>query len=265
MKSSINTTENVEKQYTSSDNLSVRIKLHNEYSTNKEGLVPFLFRHYQFQEGYHILELGCGTGMQWENRIEELPKNCTLILSDFSEGMVEVVKEKYQAYSNVIAQRINIQEIPYPDESFDVVIANHMLYHVPDLKQAFQEMNRVLKKDGILYASTNGNGGLRSYLQEAVKQFHPTTNAYSSLYAFSLQNGEELLKPYFKEIKRIDYPDSLAITNTEDLINWMKSTTSISDIREEDYQGLFDYFEEIRLAEGVIDIPKEAGLFIARK
>ena len=154
--------ENVKEQYKDDNNLSIRIKLHAKHSTNKQGFIPWLFEKYKFSNGYRILELGCGNGEQWQNRIQQLPADCILVLSDFSEGMVKNVWEKYSNHKNLLAQNIDIQNIPFPDNSFDVVIANHMLYHVPDLLKALSEVKRILKSGGKFYAATNGNGGMQT-------------------------------------------------------------------------------------------------------
>ncbi|WP_084767053.1 class I SAM-dependent methyltransferase [Clostridium nigeriense] len=52
---------------------------------------------------------------------------------------------KTRMYNNVSFQQIDIQDINFPDETFDVIIANHMLYHIPDLQKALYEVKRVLK------------------------------------------------------------------------------------------------------------------------
>ena len=69
-----------------------------------------------------------------------------LVLSDFSAGMVKVSKENCRHHDNVEYQVIDIQDIPFGDETFDIVIANMMLYHVPDLHRALTEVRRVLKR-----------------------------------------------------------------------------------------------------------------------
>lgn len=261
----MNNIENIKEQYKDDNNLSMRSRLHLKHSTNKQGLAPWLFSIYNFAKGYRILELGCGNGGQWQNRIDQLPENCILVLSDYSEGMVKAVWDKYSDYTNLLAQKIDIQSIPFPDNTFDMVIANHMLYHVPDIPKALSEVNRILKSGGKFYAATNGNGGMRSYLHNAFKQINPMINAFTENFSFNLQNGKDILSQYFEQIQRYDYEDALSITETQDLIDWIRSTITIANFSEEDLYGLYDYFDSIRQREGAINIPKEVGLFIATK
>lgn len=263
--SSMDKIENVKEQYKDDNNLSIRIKLHAKHSTNKQGFIPWLFEQYKFSNRNHILELGCGNGEQWQNSIQHLPSDCILVLSDFSEGMVKNVWEKYSNHNNLLAQTIDIQNIPFPDNSFDVVIANHMLYHVPDLPTALSEVKRILKSGGKFYSATNGNGGMRPYLHNAFKQINPKHDFFTQNFSFNLQNGIEMLRDYFGDVQRVDYEDSLSITETQDLIDWLKSTITIANYSENDLHGFYDYFDSIRLREGAINIPKETGLFISTK
>jgi ubiquinone/menaquinone biosynthesis C-methylase UbiE len=257
--------ENVKEQYKDDNNLSIRSNLHAKHSTNKQGFFPWLFEKYEFSKGYRILELGCGNGVQWQNRIQDLPDDSILVLSDFSKGMVKIVWEKYSSKKNMLAQKIDIQNIPFPDGCFDVVIANHMLYHVPDLPKALSEVKRILKSGGKFYAATNGNGGMRPYLHNAFKQVNPKLNSFTKDISFTLQNGKEMLSQYFEDVQRCDFEDSLSITVTQDLIDWLKSTITIASYSENDLNGFYDYFESIRQKEGAINIPKESGLFISTK
>ena len=97
------------------------------------GFGNWIISNYRIGKGMKVLELGCGTGDMWKNR-ESLIGDCSkLILSDFSEGMVAVAKENVGNYDNIEYMVLDIQEIPYEDETFDIVIANMMLYHVPDI------------------------------------------------------------------------------------------------------------------------------------
>lgn len=263
--SNVNETKKIEKQYLDDGKLLRRINLHVKHSTNTQGFIPWLFDWYEFYDNFKILELGCGNGRQWEGRIESLPKGCKLILSDFSDGMVNIVRNKFLIYNALSFEKIDIQSIPYLDETFDVVIANHMLYHIPDLSTALSEVKRVLKTGGKLYSTTNGNGGLRLFVHNVLEHFCCDINVFTQEWSFSLQNGTEILRNYFSDVKRCDYKDSLSITKTQDLVDWIESTISISNYPEKSIDGLFDYLEEIRKKEGTINIQKENGLFISIK
>ena len=261
----MNKTQNVEQQFSNDKNLDFRIEFYKKYTTNKYKFADWLFDKYKFKENISILEIGCGNGKHWEERIEKLPKGTKLILSDFLDGMLDLVKEKYSSYKNVSFEKIDIQSIPFEDESFDIIIANHMLFHVPNLDKGLSEVQRVLKKGGYFYSATDGNGGMRPFLHEAIKQFDKENDAFTEKLPFNLQNGKEILSKYFSSVERYDYENTLAITKTEDLIEWLKSTKSISGFSEENLTNLYKYFENIRIQNGAINIPRETGVFISVK
>lgn len=261
----MNKTQNVENQFSNDKNLDFRIEFYKKYTTNTYKFADWLYDKYEFKENISILEIGCGNGKHWEGRIEKLPKDTKLILSDFLDGMLDLVKQKYSSYQNVSFEKIDIQSIPFEDESFDVVIANHMLFHVPDLDKGLSEVKRVLKTGGYFYSATDGNGGMRPFLHEAIKQFDKENEAFTEKLPFNLQNGKEILSKYFSSVERYDYENTLAITKTEDLIEWLKSTKSISGFSEENLINLYNYFENIRVQNGAINIPRETGVFISIK
>jgi ubiquinone/menaquinone biosynthesis C-methylase UbiE len=200
MISNVNKTEKVKQQYADDKNLSARMNLHSKHSTNKQGFYAWLWEQYDFPANSKILELGCGNGGQWENNTGNLPDGCSVILSDFSEGMVNAVKQKYAKYELLSFQQIDIQDIPFQNDTFDVIIANHMLYHVPDLSKALSEVKRVLKIGGLFYSSTISNGGMQPFLHESFKLFNPDTKAFTQQFSFNLQNGHALLSEYFHEV-----------------------------------------------------------------
>lgn len=137
----VNNKEVVRKQYVNSNNLETRISIHEKYSVNKEGFDNWIISHYEFKKGIRVLELGCGNGNMWKGK-EDLIKKCSVfIMSDFSEGMVKATKETLGTDLPITYQVIDIQNIPYEDENFDVVIANMMLYHVPDLDKGLWKYN----------------------------------------------------------------------------------------------------------------------------
>lgn len=262
----MNQPESVRAQYADGKNLSIRQALHEKYSANRYGLQNWIWDQYQFQPGSRILELGCGTGAFWEERAQTLPKDAVLLLTDLSQSMVAEAWGRAGAHPRVLAQRMDIQEIPFSAESFDAVIANHMLYHVPDLPKAMAQVHRVLKPGGVFYCATNGAQGMSEYLHRALKEFNPAIDAFGPhSSSFTLQNGRSALEPLFPSVRLAEYADSLRITQTQDLVDWIASTLSIAELAPGQLTGLYDFFETRRGEKGYIEIPKQVGMFIAQK
>jgi len=254
----INTTEYVQKQYQKSDGLHTRISIHEKYSTNKMGLSNWYFTKYEMNSGMRVLELGCGTGSMWMGHEDVIEKCGELVLSDFSTGMLEKAKENIGDISNVSYRVIDIQDIPYEDESFDIVIANYMLYHVPDIKKALSEVRRVLKSGGLFYAGTTGENGI----METIVKYLNMPLCYKN--TFSLENGLKQLESFFSEIHIERYIDLLAVTNMDDLMEYIYSGITFSNecklSRDEVKAILTSHMEN-----GVLVLPKEPGMFVARK
>jgi len=59
-------------------------------------------------------------------------------------------KEFFSVYDEVIYPQIDMTAMPYPDESYDVVLHSDTLEHIPDPIKGLQECQRVLKKGGAL-------------------------------------------------------------------------------------------------------------------
>lgn len=236
--STINNQKNVKEQYASAENLNTRISIHQKYSTNKMGFGNWIFSNYKITPSMKVLELGCGTGDMWKGH-EDLIKACNkLVLSDFSEGMLENAKanlgDKASLGDGLEYRVIDIQNISFEDENFDVVIANMMLYHVPDMNRGLSEVRRVLKKGGDFYCATFGEHGIIEFLCKVLNAYGVEDKANKN---FTLQNGKEILEPFFSEVQRLNYEDSLAVTNLDDLIEYiysLSSMTSLSNVPKEE-------------------------------
>src|SRR5690348_5746292 len=143
-------------QYKNSEKFNARVMLHARFSINKYGWHRWIFDHFKLSQGARVLELGTGPGYLWQSNRDRIPEDLQITASDFSPGMVEEAKHNL-AWGKVFDfQVIDAQSIPYEDAFFDAVIANHMLYHVPDRPKALGETRRVLKPGGRFYASTVG-------------------------------------------------------------------------------------------------------------
>ena len=188
----------MKEQYSTADNLNIRISIHKKYSVNKKGFWNWIFSNYQIEDGMSVLELGCGTGEMWIGK-DDLIKRCsTLILSDQSEGMLSMAKANLREYDRIEYRAADIQDIPFSDGQFDIIIANMMLYHVPDLSKGLQEVHRVLKENGTFYCATYGENGIKEHIELLFDDF-PISSIYN--YNFTLQNGKEKLKRYFPNVE----------------------------------------------------------------
>lgn len=252
---------NIIEQYKNAKNLNDRISLHEKYSTNKQGWFNWLFNQIDFSRVNRLLELGCGNGKLWqENRIDL--RNREIFLSDISEGMVEEVRNKLGSDFNCIVA--DAEKIPFKDSYFDSIIANHVLFYLNDLNLGLKEIDRVLKPNGVFYCSTYGKEHMKE-ITELVQNFDSRINLSNhSLYdIFGLENGEAILKKYFSNVQRLEYPDSLEITESKPLIDYIMSCHgNQNEILGPRLNEFKEYIEFILNKNDKIVVTKQAGLFI---
>lgn len=250
----------VKEQYKDATKLKTRISIHEKYSANKQGFGNWIFEQYNIGENNKILELGCGNGEMWKDHFHKLPPNTFLILSDFSEGMLAEAKNNLPGSEALSFQQIDIQNIPFANNSFDIVIANMMLYHVPDLNKGLSEARRVLKNGGIFYCATYGEHGIIEYIQNLLSDYGVQKNINK---VFTLQNGEKILKQHFSSIEKRIYEDHLEVTNTKDLVQYVLSLTSMVNLSEVGKEEIHTILDSKKI-DGKIYVPKEYGIFIAK-
>ncbi|MBR6365451.1 MAG: class I SAM-dependent methyltransferase [Lachnospiraceae bacterium] len=257
---SISDKNTVEKQYNTSNHLNTRISIHDKYSTNKQGFGNWITSHYDIREGMKVLELGCGTGSMWVGKGELVAKCSQLILSDFSAGMLEQTKSTLADLEGIEYQVIDIQNIPYADQTFDVVIANMMLYHVPDLERGLREVRRVLKEDGTFYCATYGENGIMEYIYGLFEKYDVKA---SPNHAFTMQNGADKLGNVFDEVKRFNYEDALEVTNFDDMADYVYSLAGMSGLENVSRETMLQVLNE-NAVDGVLRVPKDYGMFTAK-
>ena len=255
---------NIIEQYKNAKNLNDRISLHEKYSTNSQGWFNWLFEKIDFSKVNRLLELGCGNGKLWQENQIDL-RNREIFLSDISEGMVEEVRNKLGSDFNCIVA--DAEKIPFKDAYFDSVIANHVLFYLNDLNQGLKEISRVLKSNGILYCSTYGSRHMKE-ITDIVQNFDSRINLSNhSLYdVFGLENGECILKKYFTSVQRMDYQDSLEITESKPLIDYIMSCHgNQNEMLGPRLSEFKEYIEKLLVNNGKIIVTKQAGLFVCGK
>ena len=250
----------VKAQYATADRLNTRISIHSKYSVNPQGFGDWVTSHYSMEPGMAILELGCGTGEMWLGRDGMINRCSKLVLSDLSEGMLQKAKATLGERENVVYQVIDIQSIPAPDRSFDAVIANMMLYHVPDLEKGLCEVRRVLKPCGVFYSATYGENGMMACVCDMFREYGVQNQTNRS---FTLQNGENILRRFFHSVRKYLYDDALAVTNVDDMTDYIFSLAGMSVLQQLPRETVRAVLAA-NMKDGVLRIPKEYGMFIAQ-
>lgn len=253
-------------QYKDSSNLDARVTLHQRFSTNQYGWMNWVFDHLlKLPANAKILELGGGPGYLWKENSNRIPSTWDITLSDLSPGMLD------SAWRNLVVtgraynfKEVDAQEIPFADETFDAVIANHMLYHVPDRAKAIGEIKRVLKPDSHLFATTIGQNHLKE-IANWIRQVGHKTDFESFGSPFNLENGQEQLEQFFSQVAQSRYPDNLQVTEVKPIIAFILSTSHATEISEEKLERLRSDLEKELKEQGKIFVTKDSGLFEAIK
>ncbi len=160
-----------------------------------------------------ILEVGCGEGELALRMLTEL--DATLVAVDQSERMVEITGSR-----GVDARVADVQQLPFADSSFDVVVAAWMLYHVPDLALGIAELARVLRPGGRLVAATNADDHLKELFALAgIERWE---------LPFGAENGAELLGKSFEAVECRDARGSVVFADIDAARAYFNSSVRLS-------------------------------------
>lgn len=204
-----------------------------------------------------MLEAGCGPALLWRRNRERIDPTWKLTLTDLSPGMLEVARTALGDCAEYVVA--DLQELPFEDGSFDVVLANHMLYHVPDRPRAFAEVARVLVPGGSFHVSTNGRG----FMQELLDLVGPRWRFADHIEAFGLETGPAQLEPFFADIRVERFENELAVTEVEPVLAYIRSSSSFPD--DGDLDGVAAAIDDAIARDGVFRITSRAGLISCRR
>lgn len=253
-------------QYLDASNISSRINLHSLYSRNQQGWFPWIYEQCRIRPGMRILELGCGDGTLWTKNRQHIPSEVEIVLSDISGGMLRDARRAIGADDPRFSfAMFDCHQLPYGDQRFDLVIANHLLFYCDDIPQVCREIRRVLTPGGVFLCSTYGSRHMVE-VSRLVQEFDSRiVLAANKLYErFGYENGYEILSPFFPQTTWHLYEDSLLVSEPEPLISYVLSCHGNQN------QYILDHYKEFRsyvkkkTARG-FRITKEAGVFCCQK
>ena len=119
-----------------------------------ESMAQWGVTHFEINEDSKILDIGCGGGRNIERFAGQISENGRVVGIDYSEVSVEKSTKLNQ--DAIDAGKVNVlqgavSEMPFYDETFDIVTGFETIYFWPDFINDLKEVNRVLKKDGLVF------------------------------------------------------------------------------------------------------------------
>ena len=110
--------------------------------------------HFEIKEDDKILDIGCGGGRNIQRFAGQISQNGRVVGIDYSEVSVEKsIELNQEAFDKGIVNVLHasVSEMPFYDETFDIVTGFETIYFWPDFINDLKEVNRVLKKDGLVF------------------------------------------------------------------------------------------------------------------
>lgn len=163
-----------------------------------------MFRHVDLSGVRDVLDAGAGWGRFDVPLLEVATGPLRLIATDVSAGIVSTCRDTVTSAGHGAEFAVaDVRMLPFGLHAFDLVMANHMLYELDDVKPALRDLARVLRPDGCLLATTYSDRGRIPLIE-----LHHAALAVLGIDSpgerespFSLENGRELLERQFGHVE----------------------------------------------------------------
>lgn len=217
----------VRDQYAQDANLRLRKETHRRFSQPQVDLVSWVLDHLSWTGREAVLDVGCGYG-SWAR--ETLARCGRYVAADLSLGMLHALD-----LPEIERLNLDVQRLPFAHQTADIVLANYMLYHVPDRDRALAEIARVLNSGGRLVAATNSRHNMAELFQlerQALALIWGGEDRGSwaegfvgyDVMTFNLENGASMLARHFASVERHDLPGALVFPEPKPVIDYIGSS-----------------------------------------
>ncbi|WP_296880083.1 class I SAM-dependent methyltransferase [uncultured Methanobrevibacter sp.] len=129
-------------------------KILDRMNESHESMAQWGVTHFEISEDSKILDIGCGGGRNIQRFADQISENGRVVGIDYSEVSVEKSTKLNQEAidrGTVNVLQGSVSEMPFYDETFDIVTGFETIYFWPDFINDLKEVNRVLKKDGLVF------------------------------------------------------------------------------------------------------------------
>jgi SAM-dependent methyltransferase len=252
-------------QYADSKKLSVRANILAKYG--RGDWFSWLASQLDWPAAGEVLEVGCGAGWFWAEAAPNLSPDLRIWLTDLSPGMVRealIRARETSRWSQMEGCIADASRLPFADASFDAVLASHMLYRVPDPRDALAEIARVLRPNGTAAIATNGIANMRELFDLRRSVFGGEHGDQVSA-AFTLENGQPLAEAVFATVELRKYPDKLVCTEPRDIVDYLTSSPPGDGASQAEIEALRQTVAAAFVkGSGKLVVTKEVGVFLCR-
>jgi len=258
--------------YATDEHYAIRYRTHELYSLPRIDFPKWVVETLNWRGDEWVLDVGSGPGTYFEWVRQNIPDG-RHYAGDLSWGMASTAREQAGADVTRILN-LDVQHLPFPDGTFDVVMANHMLHHVPNLDQAFGEIRRVLRPRGILLAATNSVHTMPEFETLVRRAYtllgYPKQDIPLVHHTFTLENGIMRLAQYFRAIARYDLPSAFHFPEVEPVLNYLNRGRPLrephlpADVTWDEFMGVMEK-QIARLINhfGELQVHKLTGVMVA--
>ena len=252
--------------YSDAEKLNARIAFWQLYGEPRDEAFGRFFDALVATENATILDIGCGPAHYWQWGLANdlVPPTWSMTLTDLSPGMIDEAKRNVAARPDDFTFEIaDVCDLQFPDETFDVVTANYMLYHATSQEKALSEIARVLKPGGRLYAKTNSEEHIVEFLDLQSNFLLDKTQIQTiglSHAAFTLENGNSFIEPHFAEVEVIHDRSICKATDPQIVIDYAHSMDA-----ELDHDAITAFVNDEIERNGYFKVTRSSGMFIAQK
>jgi ubiquinone/menaquinone biosynthesis C-methylase UbiE len=267
--------------YSNQEPLAIRIATHRRYTVPPMDFIRWVLDLIPWRGDEWVLDVGCGNGAYATPIAERLTGAGRYLAGDLSLGMLRDLLDGWpqQCLTPVGSAVVNLDAValPLPAESCDVILTNHLLYHVPEVNQALAECHRVVKEGGRLLAATDSQTSMAELtvlIRGGYDQLEvPFTSAQKNhVVQFSLENGREPLTRRFGQVERHLLHSALVFPEPAPLLAYIDSHRSLFepglpvDVSWEDLMRVWHKLIADHIARhGTFRIGKIVGAFVAVK
>jgi SAM-dependent methyltransferase len=256
--------------------LDIRIETHQRYTRPQVDFAPWVLDQIPWRGDETVLDIGCGSGLYVDPILARLDRGGRLLSADVSLGMLRQIGARSPA-PPIALLSADASNLPLPAGSCDVVLANHILYHLPDIGRGIAEIHRVLPPGGMLLAATNARDSMRQFLLEmeaaatalGVRLELPVSPVQLR---FNLENGVDLICQTFADAELRLLDSELVFPSADPALAYV---ASLRDAYEPalpaglSWEALLDQvglqMAEVVIREGSYHVPKRTGVLIAKK